>query len=908
MGGVTVTSVRKSGPGEKHGIGVTDRIIVIGETAFAETAWVEQADFDAALADAPRPVQVVFRSTRAGVVGDEAATDGAWAAILSFIKNEPARAKGIGELFTTWDRDGSGKLSVEELGRALLSFGVALDPRQLDGFRNSVDENGDGEISLDEFTKAVVARHQLAAKAAAAEKAGGGSGGAAGGAAKRRATTGSSPATASAAAPAPAAEAAAPAAPAPAARAATPQPRALSGPSGAPLPPPGSCAPLSLPAEADSALVFAGKDAYSRAWLKVLAFLRASPGNAQRVKQLFDDLEASIQKKADDAKAAKGSPKRPSMAAGKAGAGAPPVARRWSFVPGMGSSLKGKGKGVPVLELGIGLRTVGVPLDDAELKAFFDGADVNGDGRLTLEEFTGAVAKRREIEQAGQRAGVVLASVLGYLTFGGAGAAAGVARVFSVLGKDAPELGKKGAVTGDQLVDGLKIAGVEGWTPESEAGLKAVVEERFGGALTHAELSAQVEALQEARAAAGLRDDDNEEEDGGDGGGEDGDEGEGGEHSPYGSLGKNMSTEEAVEKAKVRSLEFKLKALERQLEESKTVPAAASQPRPFSVGGGRSASESRAPATPSAKGSGGGGGGGGRGGGALGKGVARSASESRAPSPAAQPVAEAKTSSDGGGRGGAKPQPRLQSSAAALGLSTSEAGRKKAQLAAAHAAQAEAEAAAARAGGGGGAAPEEVLYFSAGDAVEIRDEDSEPWAKGTVSQGGRTGAGRLSLPKVVKDGWDKPYFYKQVRWPAESNGEANDSGGGGGGGGGVRFAGEPAAAVGAAGAGAAEALESSLLKLLAFIQADKGNAVALSTVFVRHERLERAKAGGGDPSGGLLLGALVAEFDALGVGFSSAEVAAFLAAYDANGDGKMSLTEFTQVIAAANAMKKSRRK
>jgi len=102
------------------------------------------------------------------------------------------------------------------------------------------------------------------------------------------------------------------------------------------------------------------------------------------------------------------------------------------------------------------------------------------------------------------------------------------------------------------------------------------------------------------------------------------------------------------------------------------------------------------------------------------------------------------------------------------------------------------------------------------------------------------------------------------------------------------------------------ALDSGLLKLLAFVQADKGNAVALTTVFVRHERLERDR--GGDPGAGLPLAALVAEFDSLGVGFSSAEVGAFLAAHDINGDGKMSLPEFTQVLAAANASKKARRR
>ena len=39
------------------------------------------------------------------------------------------------------------------LGRALVSFGVSLGPKELVAFKNSVDSNHDNQITLDEFTK-----------------------------------------------------------------------------------------------------------------------------------------------------------------------------------------------------------------------------------------------------------------------------------------------------------------------------------------------------------------------------------------------------------------------------------------------------------------------------------------------------------------------------------------------------------------------------------------------------------------------------------------------------------------------------------------------------------------------------------------------------------------------------------
>lgn len=73
---------------------------------------------------------------------------------------------------------------------------------------------------------------------------------------------------------------------------------------------------------------------------------------------------------------------------------------------------------------------------------------------------------------------------------------------------------------------------------------------------------------------------------------------------------------------------------------------------------------------------------------------------------------------------------------------------------------------------------------------------------------------------------------------------------------------------------------------------------------MRHERAEqkrRTKEGtsASTAASGLDMTVLVAEFKTLGVGLSPQESEAFLESFDANGDGRMSISEFTQVIAAA---------
>ena len=52
--------------------------------------------------------------------------------------------------FKMFDKDGGGTISVEEI-KQVLSFGQNLDESLIDQIIKQVDENGDGEISYDEF-------------------------------------------------------------------------------------------------------------------------------------------------------------------------------------------------------------------------------------------------------------------------------------------------------------------------------------------------------------------------------------------------------------------------------------------------------------------------------------------------------------------------------------------------------------------------------------------------------------------------------------------------------------------------------------------------------------------------------------------------------------------------------------
>ena len=53
--------------------------------------------------------------------------------------------------FKMFDKDGGGTISIDEI-KQVLSFGQNLDDAVVDQIIKQVDDNGDGEISYDEFS------------------------------------------------------------------------------------------------------------------------------------------------------------------------------------------------------------------------------------------------------------------------------------------------------------------------------------------------------------------------------------------------------------------------------------------------------------------------------------------------------------------------------------------------------------------------------------------------------------------------------------------------------------------------------------------------------------------------------------------------------------------------------------
>ena len=50
------------------------------------------------------------------------------------------------------DQDGNGRLSSEELRRAMKLLGVNLSPAESDYLLKEIDTDGDGDVSFEEFT------------------------------------------------------------------------------------------------------------------------------------------------------------------------------------------------------------------------------------------------------------------------------------------------------------------------------------------------------------------------------------------------------------------------------------------------------------------------------------------------------------------------------------------------------------------------------------------------------------------------------------------------------------------------------------------------------------------------------------------------------------------------------------
>ena len=86
---------------------------------------------------------------------------------IKMLQDDPKKAVGIARIFEKMDKDNSGGIDVEELTNGLSFLGLEMSDVQIRIFHEACDENGDGNISLDEFTSAVSAAQQkrLAAKA-----------------------------------------------------------------------------------------------------------------------------------------------------------------------------------------------------------------------------------------------------------------------------------------------------------------------------------------------------------------------------------------------------------------------------------------------------------------------------------------------------------------------------------------------------------------------------------------------------------------------------------------------------------------------------------------------------------------------------------------------------------------------
>ncbi len=72
--------------------------------------------------------------------------------ITSAINKEKVLSKQNLELaFKTFDKDKSGKISIEEIGQIFNQTRAGVDKAVFEGMIKDADKNGDGEISFDEF-------------------------------------------------------------------------------------------------------------------------------------------------------------------------------------------------------------------------------------------------------------------------------------------------------------------------------------------------------------------------------------------------------------------------------------------------------------------------------------------------------------------------------------------------------------------------------------------------------------------------------------------------------------------------------------------------------------------------------------------------------------------------------------
>jgi Ca2+-binding EF-hand superfamily protein len=98
-------------------------------------------------------------SATAAEENDSPSTAAAWEAILKVIHRDPeAFIRNIDVVYRTFDQDGDGVLDCLELAEGLSSLGVAANITEVAGLLQSMDADGDGTISADEFEAAVQER------------------------------------------------------------------------------------------------------------------------------------------------------------------------------------------------------------------------------------------------------------------------------------------------------------------------------------------------------------------------------------------------------------------------------------------------------------------------------------------------------------------------------------------------------------------------------------------------------------------------------------------------------------------------------------------------------------------------------------------------------------------------------
>ena len=86
-----------------------------------------------------------------------------WAKVLEVARSDAMGwRKGITSLFKSLDTDESGSVDILEFAKGLRLLGIKMSPAQVVVFRDDIDADGDGSISLDEFTSAVRIRLKAA--------------------------------------------------------------------------------------------------------------------------------------------------------------------------------------------------------------------------------------------------------------------------------------------------------------------------------------------------------------------------------------------------------------------------------------------------------------------------------------------------------------------------------------------------------------------------------------------------------------------------------------------------------------------------------------------------------------------------------------------------------------------------